>query len=48
VLLSLCRAEMVRGSAHACAKGTVARTVVRQVRIEGSSDSDSASESEDD
>jgi len=39
---------MVRGSAQACAEGTEARTVVRKVQIEDSSDSDSASESEDD
>jgi len=40
--------KMVRGSAHACAEGTGGGTVVGQVRIEDSSDSDSASESEDD
>jgi len=39
---------MVRGSADACPEGAVAGTVVRQVRIEDSSDSDSAFESEDD
>ena len=39
---------MVRGSAHACHEGTAPRTASRQVRIEDSSDSDSAFESEDD
>jgi len=48
VLILLCRVEMVRGSGHACPEGTVAGTVVRQVRIEDSSDLDSAFESEDD
>jgi len=40
--------EMVRGCAHACHEGTVPGIVGRQVRIEDSSDSDLASESEDD
>ena len=47
-LISLCRVEMVHGSGHASQEGTVPVTVGGQVRIEDISDSDSASESEDD